>query len=253
MKALEGLPADLDETYNRIILSIRKDDITYAIQILRWLVFSPRPLLLTEVAEIAALDADRSPAFDRDEVLEDPLDVLSICSSLVSVVDTNNATNDGSEYGLGERVIILAHYSVKEYLISERIFDSQAASFYLKPLLCHQTIAKCCLHYLLQFEGSYALTAESMTTFALAKYSAQQWLTHVISGGERDMEIVALIISLLDSTSQAYLTLIRISDPDYSSGETKFSTYLVRSSSTTLLRMSCRLARGCTVLGRQRR
>ncbi|KAH9208851.1 hypothetical protein DL95DRAFT_311039, partial [Leptodontidium sp. 2 PMI_412] len=160
VKALESLPADLDETYNRILLSIRRDDIIYAIQILRWLVFSPRPLLLTEVAEIAALDADRYPAFDRDEVLEDPLDVLSICSSLVTVADTNNATNDGSEYVLGGRVIILAHYSVKEYLISERICGSQAASFYLKPLLCHQTIAKCCLHYLLQFEGSDALTEE---------------------------------------------------------------------------------------------
>jgi hypothetical protein len=62
----------LDETYSRILLSIKEDDIRYAIQILRWLAFSSRPMRLAEVTEITAINTDRYPAFDPDEVLQDP-------------------------------------------------------------------------------------------------------------------------------------------------------------------------------------
>jgi hypothetical protein len=177
---------------------------------------------LAEVAEIAAIDTDRCPAFDPDEVLQDPLDVLSICSSLVIVVDPDSSLTDGSEYAINGTKVLLAHYSVKEYLVSTRIFESKASSFGLRPLLCHQTIAKCCLHYLLQFDRSDALTKYNLTRFALAEYSAQEWWSHAISGGDRDEEMVSLINDLLDLSSQAYLAWLRIHDPDRSWQATDF-------------------------------
>jgi hypothetical protein len=108
----------------------------------------------------------------------------------------------------------LAHYSVKEYLVSTRIFESKAILFGLKPLLCYQTIAKYCLHYLLQFNRSDALTKDNLTRFALAEYSAQEWWSHAISGGDRDKEMVSLINDLLDLSSQPYLAWLRIHDSD---------------------------------------
>jgi hypothetical protein len=47
-------------------------------RILQWLTFSARPLSVREVAEVVAIDVSRDPAFDRDEVLEDPLEALNI-------------------------------------------------------------------------------------------------------------------------------------------------------------------------------
>lgn len=83
------------ETYDRILLSITKNDTPYAIRILRWLAFSRRPILLEEIAEIAAIDPDEG--IDRDEILQDPLEVLNICSSLVTAVEIEDETTQRSQ------------------------------------------------------------------------------------------------------------------------------------------------------------
>jgi hypothetical protein len=116
-KSLATLPQTLDQTYDRILTAINEEDREYAMRILRWLTVSARPLLVEEIADVVALDVAREPAFDRDEVLEDPLEALSICSSLVTIT-----TNDpGGRWRPAQRIIALAHYSVQEYLVSERI------------------------------------------------------------------------------------------------------------------------------------
>jgi hypothetical protein len=108
-KALTTLPQTLGETYERILCAINEDDSDYAIRILRWLAFCCRPLLIEEIAEVVAIDVERNPAFNNDEVLEDPLEVLSICSSLVTITATGGDS-------LTKRIVTLAHFSVKEYL-----------------------------------------------------------------------------------------------------------------------------------------
>src|ERR1700753_2034760 len=71
-KALATLPPTLDETYNRILCAIDEEDFEYAVRILRWLAFSARPLSVEEISEVVAIDIERDPAFDSEEVLEDP-------------------------------------------------------------------------------------------------------------------------------------------------------------------------------------
>ncbi|KAF2793076.1 hypothetical protein K505DRAFT_306450 [Melanomma pulvis-pyrius CBS 109.77] len=208
LQALADLPPNLDETYNRILGAIKESDIPYALRILRWLAFSLRPLLLAEVAEIAAIEANRYPAFDRDEVLEDPLEVLNVCSSLVTVVASSNLNNPGRP------VLHLAHYSVKEYLVSKRILKSKACMYAMEPELCHRSIAKCCLQYLLQFDRPNTLNNVNLNEFALAKYSAEQWVTHLKSSREQDPESIALAVNLLNAEGAAYLTWLCLYDPD---------------------------------------
>ncbi|KAG9195644.1 hypothetical protein G6011_00765 [Alternaria panax] len=84
-KSLATLPQTLDQTYDRILTAISEDDCKLAMRILQWLTSSARPLSVEEIAEAVAIDVARDPAFDRDEVLEDPLEVLNICSSLVTI------------------------------------------------------------------------------------------------------------------------------------------------------------------------
>lgn len=76
-ESFASLPPTLDETYDRILCAIDKDDFKYAVRILRWLAFSSRPLLLQEVAEVVAIDLERNPSFHIDKVLEHPSDVLN--------------------------------------------------------------------------------------------------------------------------------------------------------------------------------
>ncbi|KAF2811529.1 uncharacterized protein BDZ99DRAFT_559599 [Mytilinidion resinicola] len=164
-KSLATLPPTLDETYNRILCGIDDIDSEYAVRILRWLTFSSRPLTLDEIAEVIAIDSERDPAFDSEEVFKDPLDVLRICSSLVTITTTEEPDEESDDEESDEesdddltsnelrkltgQIVALAHYSVKEYLVSERCRQSRAARYSMQHTPCNEFIAKCCLAYLL--------------------------------------------------------------------------------------------------------
>lgn len=127
--ALKTLPTTLDETYERILCAISDADSEYAIRIFRCLIFSSRPLLVEELAKMVAINMERQTAFDRHEVLEDPMDVLEdpmevldICKNLVSVSAIS-------------RTVTFTHHSVQEYLISTRIYGGRAARYGIRPMI----------------------------------------------------------------------------------------------------------------------
>ncbi|KAH7070238.1 hypothetical protein FB567DRAFT_539530 [Paraphoma chrysanthemicola] len=93
-QTLATLPSTPDQTYDRILCSISEEDTTYALRILQWLTFSTRPLAVDEIAKVIAIDLTRDPVIDRDQVLEEPLEVLNICSSLVSCISYSGPSWD---------------------------------------------------------------------------------------------------------------------------------------------------------------
>ncbi|KAH8695893.1 ankyrin repeat-containing domain protein [Phaeosphaeriaceae sp. PMI808] len=202
-KALATLPPTLDQTYDRILSAISEDDSEYAIRILQWLTFSARPLSVDEIAEVVAIDAKRDPAFNRNEVLQDPLDALNICSSLVTIAVDNN-------YG---QIVALAHYSVKEYLVSDIIRTGKAAKYGMRDDVCHDAIARSCIGYLLQFQ-QLKLNPDCLSTFRLARYSAEFWIRHARKTGELTKEMGQIAIRLCSKRNTAYVNWIRLWDPE---------------------------------------
>jgi len=221
-KALAALPPTLDTTYERILCNIAEEDVDYAIRVLLWLAFSDRPLAVDEVAEVVAIDVARDPAFDREEVLEDPLEVLDICSSLVTI-----ATDD-SNGGLEStrQVAVLAHYSVKEYLVSDRIQRGQAARYSMQSVSCHSTIVKACLGYLGQFQNPKPMAEDTFGEWKLARYSAEFWLSHAQKVGDQAAETSLAALHLLSRDNAAYLNWIRIHNPDRPWEESNFQRVL---------------------------
>ncbi|KAF2250795.1 hypothetical protein BU26DRAFT_517582 [Trematosphaeria pertusa] len=214
-KALATLPPTLDQTYERILSAISEADSEYAIRILRWLTFSARPLSVNEIAEVVAIDTKRDPAFDRDEVLEDPLDALHICSSLVTIT-VNNEHEQYSDYELKDvsrEIVALAHYSVKEYLISDRIWTGEAAKYGMRDDVCHDAMVRSCLGYLLQFK-QLELHPGFLQVFRLARYSAEYWISHARKTGEQTEEMGQLAIRLCSKNSSSYVNWIRLWDPE---------------------------------------
>jgi hypothetical protein len=204
-KSLASLPRTLDETYDRILSAIDADDSQYAIRILRWLAFSIQPLSAEELSEVVAIDPERNPAFDSQEVLEDPSEVLTICSSLVTI------TTSELPKGLS-KIITLAHYSVKEDLISDRILQSRM-EYGIQEATCNEFIAKSCLGYLLQFQEPDCLSNENIKLFKLARYSAQFWADHARAAPEGSEALNRLIMELFsteNTQSSAYSNWGRI-------------------------------------------
>ena len=174
-QALSSLPETLDETYDRILCQIDPLFKGEVLQILQWLTCSLRPLSLDEVAEIVAFDVDCDDKFNSENRLAESEDVLKMCSSLVINIETSRA-----------RVMVrLAHYSVKEYLVSDRIRTGSAAFFSIDEEASNARIGATSLSCLQLYDGALFSSAKEFSTeFPLARYSAEFWHEHLstISG-----------------------------------------------------------------------
>ncbi|KAF8476271.1 hypothetical protein JB92DRAFT_2675324, partial [Gautieria morchelliformis] len=155
-KALTNLPKTLYDTYDRILLDIDEDNRDDALKLLQWLAFSVRKVSLSESVEVLATDADgeNGPLFDPDRRFDDPRDILTLCSSLVTVTDVHGIFHYPEYLTDAQGTITeltLAHFSVREYLVSESLRTHRKLSFYhCDTKLANTFIAKTCLTYLLQ-------------------------------------------------------------------------------------------------------
>jgi hypothetical protein len=141
-------------------------------------------------------------------VLEDPLEVLDICSSLVTI--TTNGADGGSRPA--QRIVALAHYSVQEYLVSDRIRQGSAKQYSMQEAKCQSAITRGSLKYLMQLQQP--LEEESLRVFALAKYSAEFWSSHLRKTKDEMEQVSHLTMGLLTREEPAYLNWLRLHDPD---------------------------------------
>lgn len=153
----------MDDTYARILSEIDKNDIMEARRALLWLAFSARPLSVEQLAEAAVVDPESDPPFSPENRLLDPHgDILEILGSLVTV--SVPAQDDlvllfarqrrGYNDPVPRTEIKLAHFSVKDYLVSERIQAPKTATFSATPVEGNIFIARSCLLYILHYTES---------------------------------------------------------------------------------------------------
>ena len=93
-QTLKELPESLDETYERILKEIKKPNRAHARRVLQCLVVATRPLRVTELAEVLAVDFDDAegiPRLNPDWRWEDQEQSLLVaCSSLISIIDAGD-------------------------------------------------------------------------------------------------------------------------------------------------------------------
>ena len=159
----------LDETYDRILLGISREKQGYAQRLLHCLSESIRPLRADELTEILAIQFDTGtlPKYDVNRRPADPEEaILSACSSLITVVNTNTS-----------RVVQFSHFSVKEYLLSDRLVARKDLSqYHILPQSAHTILAQASLSVLLALDGH--INKEKMKNFPFAIYAARYWVDH---------------------------------------------------------------------------
>src|SRR5260221_10622365 len=173
-RALDELPETLDETYGRTLEEIGKQNWEYAHRLFQCVAAASRPLRVEELAEFLAFDFDTEsiPILQEDWREEDPENaVRSTCSSLLSIVRVDNSA-----------VIQFAHFSVKEYLTSERLVARDTISrFYVSMTPAHTIIAQACLSVLLHLDNN--TTDDALERSPLVAYAAEHWVGHGRSDG----------------------------------------------------------------------
>ena len=168
---LEDLPKSLDETYERILKEIGMVNPHQAYLLLQCLTVATRPLFVEELAEVLALDYDGArngiPILNKDWRWDDQRQgVLSTCSSLVVIVGDSSRG----------RVVQFSHFSVKEFLTSDRLANLEAdiSRFHIHPDPAHTIVSQACLAILLQRDDEYRAKSSS----PLLDYAAQHWVGH---------------------------------------------------------------------------
>jgi ankyrin repeat protein len=188
-----------------------------AIAALKWLAFSEQPLSIEELAEAVVINLKADPPFAPEERLREPHDILQILSSLVTVSTTRKIHNR-NVWRLYEEIeeIKLAHYSVKEYLISDRIKPKLASTFCMTHITAHRYIAESCLLYIMSYDyiENKSNSDEDLEDFPLLEYACRFWHTHArASQHKMKLSFCDLVFKLFVSDSWLS-TWLRVYHPE---------------------------------------
>jgi hypothetical protein len=168
---LELLPELLDETYERIVMDIKKANRGQAYRMLQCLAVAIRPLSVAELAELLAFDFNAAkggiPKLNADWRWEDHEQaVLPTCSSLITIVPSDS----------GSPIVQFSHFSVKEFLMSDRLsaLSKDVSQYHIFLEDANTLIASACLGLLLRDPVNENGTA----TAPLVQYAAKHWVSH---------------------------------------------------------------------------
>jgi len=171
---LAELPESLDETYERILQQIPNPNRAHTHRLLQCLVVAAYPLRVEELAEVLAIDfsaTGMTPKLDENLRCEDKeRAVLSACSSLITIVRDD----------WGSRFVQFSHFSVKEFLTSDRLAASTLDTLryhHIRLEPAHTMMAQVCLSVLLQLESD--MDKRATRSYPLSQYAGKQFGSHV--------------------------------------------------------------------------
>ncbi|KAH0541245.1 hypothetical protein FGG08_004250 [Glutinoglossum americanum] len=216
-KAIEDLPAELDDIYDEAMRRIEgqdKEEANLAKRVLCWISYAFRPLTITEIQH--GLAVEPGDADLNEETLPDEDDLISLCAGLVT---TDRESN----------IIRLVHYTTQEYF--ERIRTSRFPH-------AHTDIARACLTYV-SFdafaEGCCSTDKElgiRMHKYPLLEYAAPHWGKHACGDPEgvireQALEFLGHQSKVACSSQVIYLSERRLSRSDEEAPESVTGLHLL--------------------------
>jgi hypothetical protein len=130
--------------------------------------------------------------FDPDERPPETDDVLLICSTLVSLGDKGR--------------LQLAHFSVKEYLTSERVHHLFASSDYkISSTIANLSIAEICLACIMDSSPNITTAEDSRKLFPLFDYAGTYLFDHYFAADDAAIDSTAEALLMCFLTEDEYL------------------------------------------------
>lgn len=214
-KSLVSLPKTLDETYTRILKNIPDEHKHHTVRILQFLTFSERPLQINEIVDAIAVQTEKA-RFDPENRMPVPEEISGYCSSLVAIVSSQNPRS-----GQTKTEIQLAHFSVKEYLLSKE--DKGIFTDCLIRSNAEIDITRVVLVYLASLDGEYDPETDSDAwlpsrigdEFPFAGYCAKYWMDHARIAEQGSEDIREQVFQFISRSNEvAYLNCLTLFNPD---------------------------------------
>ena len=192
-RALNELPITLDDTYERMLQGIPKEKFEHASRLFQCMVAAIRPLRVEELAELFAIEFGSNDAPNlveswRPENAKEA--VLSTCSTFIAIVDDDNKGNknddDSDDKGgdeKGSRTVQFSHFSVKEFLTSDRLQFSEVGNirqYYIPLEPAHAILARACVAVLMQADEEQ--DEKRFRALPLGSYAIDYWVRHARFG-----------------------------------------------------------------------
>jgi ankyrin repeat protein len=218
---LKSLPESLDETYERMLCKVENHAIEDARRILTLLCFASRPLTVHELIDGIAVETTNDVGLNRKRRLQDTNDIHGICPGLIEIGLNSASSTEISDEDVEPDIVPtvrIAHFSVQEYLESERIRHQQAAFFSLRSATAHAEISQICLLYILEPALTTADPQTLKEAYPLVHFAAEFWYHHY-QEAERPDELNS-VISKLFERQESFRAWIKMHDVD--SGHASF-------------------------------
>lgn len=191
---LQSIPTGLDQAYKRDltrILRLDETDRKWVTEILRWMLFSLRPLSVTELFHALSIIPD-SDIMQHDDI-PDPDDpdaiqsqILDLCGSFIDIRPSSMRQVPDQA---GDQTLHFVHFSAKEFLLngSKELKGSRFQElFYLTPATSHSILARSCLLYLLS-------DLERVVNQRFYRYASRSWIGHFhLSSAEGESQWIGL-------------------------------------------------------------
>ncbi|KAF4422351.1 Ankyrin-1 [Colletotrichum fructicola] len=176
--------------------------------------------LIEELADALAVNLSESPKFDPAFRMPRPTEICLYCPSMLLLARTRKRARDQLDGYKEVLEVRLAHFSVKEYLTSDRLHAELRPL--IEPSISRASLADICVAYLSEIKD--AMTKHQIEeAFPFASYSAQSWLDHAAASRSlgHGAENGGLILDFLSSDNVAYENWFVMFDPEASFKITK--------------------------------
>lgn len=230
---LSSLPDGLYDMYDRALLSLSPIDRAKAKRALIWVSFSQVPLTVQELSIAVLLDEPKDeflpdtigrpnnanllpPIFEKNDSFLDPLGVLHLLAGLFDLQSGPEVTRIQSGADKSQDIVLLAHFTLLEYLTSDDVKTRPASSFGLSKQEAHIYMAQACLQYFI-----HAIQKEPHQDgdklrhdYALLNYAACHGLRHAdaISHNMWPLSLQRLVRYILHDDDKLFKMLKSISN-----------------------------------------
>ncbi|KAJ5914570.1 hypothetical protein N7504_003453 [Penicillium tannophilum] len=209
-QAINATPTGLEHTYERNwqkISQLPEEDRDRTISILRWTAFALRPLTVNEITA-ALLISDDCGEVRLDE-LPDSVDddyintkILDLCGSLLEFRLPQAETHAGL------RTVHLAHFSVKQYLLSNIPSQGIISAMNVSEEATQSTLlANMCLCYV-NCEDIWTESSDdegdNNVLIAFWNYAASSWQRHASVGDVKDERFISLVNRLFNTENPSW-------------------------------------------------
>lgn len=157
-ETLKHLPESLDKTYERILRRVPQKYCHYTLRVLQWLCIADEPVRMDSVMDLFSVKFGHGvdSHFDSDARFNSPEKVLGLCPGFI-IGTTKYDWNWHLGKKIGLQCFQIAHYSVKEYLLSDRVPrpPDPISMFTVDRRLANLAMAKTCLVFALHGHHNY--------------------------------------------------------------------------------------------------